>query len=134
MRAAVKSCRRSGWQAYIRGHEAVTSPRHRLTLRVAPPSVRGQMPLTIPSAAMRQMSESELARLVDSAFEWSADAVENYLAILDARLRAFEQRYEIATSQLDAALGAGTLRDTADVSEWLFWAHLRSDIARKARP
>jgi hypothetical protein len=92
------------------------------------------MPVTIPSAAMRQMSESELARVVDSAFQWSAEAVENYLAVLDARLRVFEQRYELSTSRLDAELSAGTLRDTAEVSEWLFWAHLRSDIARKARP
>ena len=92
------------------------------------------MPVTIPSAAMRQMSEAELARLVDAAFEWSAEAVENYLAVLDARLRVFEQRYEVPSSALDQALSTGTLRDTADVSEWLFWAHLRSDLAGKARP
>jgi hypothetical protein len=46
----------------------------------------------------------------------------------------FEQRYELATSALPDAMASGQLRDTADVSEWLFWAQLRSDLAREARP
>ncbi len=97
-------------------------------------NVRSQMPVTIPSAALRQMTEAERTRLVDSAFEWTPEALDNYLAVLDARLRVFEQRYELPSSALPEALATGRLHDTADVSEWLFWAHLRGDLAGKARP
>ena len=92
------------------------------------------MPVTIPSAALRQMSEAERTRLLDAAFAHSPKALANYLAVLDARLRVFEQRYELPTSALPEAMASGQLRDTADVSEWLFWAQLRSDLARETRP
>lgn len=92
------------------------------------------MPVTIPSAALRQMSEAERTRLLDAAFAHSPEALANYLAVLDARIRVFEQRYELPTSALPEAMASGQLRDTADVSEWLFWAQLRSDLAREARP
>lgn len=105
-----------------------------MTPQVARPNVRAQMPVTIPSAALRQMSAAERERLLADAFETSPEALANYLAVVDARLRVFEQRYEIPTSLLGEAMGSGKLRDTADVSEWLFWAHLRSDLARKTRP
>jgi len=74
------------------------------------------MPVTIPSAALRQMTEAERARLVDAAFDWSPEALENYLAVLDARLQVFEQRYELPSSALSEALSSGRLHDTADVS------------------
>lgn len=92
------------------------------------------MPVTIPSAALRQMTEEERTRVLDAAFADSPEALANYLAVLDARLRVFEQRYELPTSALPEAMASGQLRDTAEVSEWLFWAHLRSDLAREARP
>ena len=88
----------------------------------------------IPSAALRQMSEVERTRFLDAAFANSPDALANYVAVLDARLRVFELRYELPTSALPDAMASGQLRDTADVSEWLFWAQLRSDLAREARP
>ena len=92
------------------------------------------MPLTIPSAALRQMSEPDLERMLSHAFDANPEAEANFLAVLDARLRVFEQRYEVPTSALEQALASGRLHDTAEVSEWLFWANLRSDLAREARP
>jgi hypothetical protein len=92
------------------------------------------MPVTIPTAVLRQMTDAERERLLSDAFEVSPEALANYLAVVDARLRVFEQRYELPSAALPEAMASGQLRDTADVSEWLFWAHLRSDLARKARP
>jgi len=92
------------------------------------------MPVTIPSAALRHMSQEERTRLLEAAFAAAPEALANYLSVLDARLRVFEQRYELPSSEVHPALERGVLRDTADVSEWLFWAQLRSDLARKARP
>lgn len=98
------------------------------------PNVSSQMPVTIPSAALRQMTDAERARVLDAAFDWTPEALDNYFAVLDARLRVFEQRYELPSAALSEALATGRLHDTAEVSEWLFWAHLRSDLAGKARP
>lgn len=92
------------------------------------------MPVTIPTAVLRQMTDAERERMLGEAFDSSPEALANYLAVLDARLRVFEQRYELPSAALAEALGSGQLRDTADVSEWLFLAHLRSDLAGKARP
>jgi hypothetical protein len=41
--------------------------------------------------------------------------------VLDARLREYERRYEMPSSELRQALKRRVLRDTADVSEWLSW-------------
>jgi hypothetical protein len=91
------------------------------------------MPFTVSSAALRQMSEEERSRVIQAAFAQGPDALINYLIVLDAQLRVFEQRYELATADLGEALASGKLRDTADVSRWLFWAGLRSDLAGQAR-
>jgi hypothetical protein len=92
------------------------------------------MPVTIPSAALRLMTEAERERVLQDAFDVSGESLANYIAVLDAQLRVFEQRYELPSSALSDALAAGQLRDTADVSEWLFLARLRSELAREARP
>lgn len=92
------------------------------------------MPVTIPSAALRQMSEADRTRLLDTVFEWPEEVLANFLAVVDARLRVFEQRYELPSAALAEAVESGKLRDTADVSEWMFWANVRNDLARKARP
>ena len=93
------------------------------------------MPATIASADLRLMTDTERSRLLEAAFNSAPDALETYLAVLDARLRVFEQRYEMPSSVLGDALADGRLRDTKEVSEWMFWARLRDDlVARKARP
>lgn len=92
------------------------------------------MPVTIPSSALQQMSLEERDRLLEAAFAGSPEVLTNYLTVLDARLRTFEQRYELRSSDLRDALVHGTLRDTADVIEWLFWVDLRSHLDREARP
>jgi hypothetical protein len=89
------------------------------------------MPTTIPSADLRQMSEEERARVLEDALKGSPEALDNYLALLDARLREFEHRYEIPTSALADALRSGRLQDTADVSKWLYLAQLRDDISTR---
>ncbi|MBI3981726.1 MAG: hypothetical protein HY337_02360 [Gemmatimonadetes bacterium] len=75
------------------------------------------MPATIPSAALRHVSDEERTRLLEAAFAAAPEALANYVTVLDARLRVFEQRYELPSSELPRALGRGLLRDTADVSE-----------------
>ena len=105
-----------------------------MTPQIVLPNIGTTMPVTIPTAVLRQMGETERTQLIDAAFEWPPDALANYLAELDARLRVFEQRYELPSNNLAEALLSGRVYDTADVSAWLFWAELRSELAQKARP
>ena len=44
---------------------------------------------------------------------------EQMIVELRARLSAFENRHEAASARLRAALGQGTIRETAEVAEWL---------------
>ena len=97
-------------------------------------TITAVMPISIPSAALRQMDEAERTRVLNAAFDSSSESLSAYLAVLSARLRVYEQRYELPTSTLTAALASGALRETAEVSAWLFWAELRSQLAGKARP
>jgi hypothetical protein len=92
------------------------------------------MPVSIPSAALRQMEEAERTRVLNAAFDTTPEALAAYVAVLSARLLAFEQRYELPTSSLAEALDSGQLRETADVSAWLFWADLRGQLVGKTRP
>ncbi|MBK7351654.1 MAG: hypothetical protein IPI92_17510 [Gemmatimonadetes bacterium] len=91
------------------------------------------MPFTFPSSALRGMSSEERDRLLESAFTAPGEGLPAYLAVLDARLRVFEQRYELSSADLPSALAQGTLRETTEVSDWLFWAALRSQLARETR-
>lgn len=58
-----------------------------------------------------------------------------YLLALDARIRAFESRYELPTPDLLATLEAGRIQETAEICEWLFLASLRSRLGEaRAEP
>lgn len=92
------------------------------------------MPHTISSSDLRKMSAEDRERFVEAAFADSGEALAGYLDLLDTRLRVFEQRYEMPSSDLPAAVEAGQLPDTADISEWLFWADVRRQLARETRP
>jgi hypothetical protein len=105
-----------------------------LTTGAARPTFAGGMPVTIPSAALREMSDVERSRLLDAAFAEASATLANYVLVLEARLRVFEHRYELPSAELSSALENGLVRDTAEVSEWLFWFDLWSRLAREARP
>lgn len=54
---------------------------------------------------------------------------------LRARLDVFEARYEMASSEVLDALRAGTLRETAEVSEWLvIWGTYQSATHGRSTP
>ena len=93
------------------------------------------MPVTIAFSDLRNMTEEERSRVIAAALQEPPEAIDNYLLVLDARLREFEHRYELPTSALSGSLASGRLHETADIASWLFWAKLKDNIlARKARP
>lgn len=48
-------------------------------------------------------------------------------AVLDARIRSFEMRYEMTSDQLREGLRAGTIEETADIARWLFTLDARDN-------
>ena len=76
----------------------------------------------------RDDQERELAALTRAAARRDGQR-----AVLDSRIRRFELRYEMSSSQLRGALRNGTLRETAEIAEWLFWIETREEtVGRQA--
>lgn len=68
-----------------------------------------------------QQREAALADLVREA----TAAPNGHQTNLDRRLRAFEMRYEMSSDDMVAGFKAGTVRDTADIAEWLMLVRAR---------
>jgi hypothetical protein len=86
------------------------------------------------SADLALMSTEErdivLGRLVESA----TGPRNGQRAEIEARIRRFELRYEIASEQLLTELATGTRKETAEIAEWLFWLRVRDDSQDETRP
>ena len=54
-------------------------------------------------------------------------------AVLDARIRFFEQQYEMTSDELHQRLRSGQQTETADVSKWLFLLEARNGHEPVAR-
>ncbi len=91
------------------------------------------MAYSIPSAALGLMSEVERSRFLDAALGAPPEVVNEYILVLDARLRVFEARYELRSAELHEALASHHLPETAEISRWLFLAVLREHLAKEAR-
>jgi len=68
----------------------------------------------------RGHQERELAGLTRAATARAGQG-----AVLDSRIRRFELRYEMSSSQLRQGLASGAIRETAEIAEWLFWVETR---------
>jgi hypothetical protein len=95
-----------------------------------------EIPMTIPSSALAFMSEEERDRLLESAMARSAEILKDYMAVLDARLRKFEQRYELPSSELPAAgcPGARVRPRTQRVLPTIEPKHCGSRLTPTSRP
>lgn len=87
------------------------------------------MPHAISVSDLWRMTPEEQRRALLSLFEESRFQRGAALAVVDARLRMFEERYEIPSSLLSEALRSGRYPETAEVAEWLMWIGLRSRLA-----
>jgi hypothetical protein len=86
------------------------------------------MPVRVNSADLSRMSETDRARAFGLA---SPDTRIVYLKQVEAKLRDFEERYEMPSSELPKALETGQVRETGEVSQWRFWTYVRSQLAGK---
>ena len=84
--------------------------------------------VSIPSSALSVLSRKERGRLLDIAFSQSPRQIEAYLLILAARLRVFERRYEMPSTNLTEAMRSGAIRETREVRLWLSLVKLQQGI------
>ena len=91
------------------------------------------MPLTIPSSAYARLSDGERSAFLEAAFAETPDAMIAYRLTIQARLRVFEELYELSSHDLPAVLKSGKLPETANVSRWLFWCEVWNELDRETR-
>lgn len=73
-----------------------------------------------------QARDAALSRLVAEA----RGPANGHFAMAEARVRAFEQQYEMSSDELVERLRSGAQKETAEVAQWLFWC---SVLGRSAR-
>lgn len=91
------------------------------------------MPATVSSSDLRRLSPEERESFLADLYRESANSYRQLMTIIEARLREFESRYELASSAVGAALASGSLRETNEVREWMFWHHLRNRLGESSR-
>jgi hypothetical protein len=72
-----------------------------------------------------QQRDAVLARLMEEA-----RAPSNGFPEAVARIRAFEDRYEMTSAELVVRLSDGRQKETAEVAQWLFWLSVLKHSAR----
>jgi hypothetical protein len=70
------------------------------------------------------MTASERAAVIDRLTAEAKGPVNGLAVAALARIRTFESRYEMTSSQLLERLKSGEERETAEIAEWLFLLQL----------
>ncbi len=84
------------------------------------------MGYSIKASDLAAMSESERAIVLDELCAAANRPLNGQAAVMDARIREYEQRYEMSSRELLERLAAGVVHETADISRWLFWLDTRA--------
>lgn len=81
---------------------------------------QGNMPFRIGPSEIAAMTPAEQGAVLGKLVEEARNPSYETRAAFDARIRAFELRYEMSSEELKTKLGAGTVKETAEIAEWLF--------------
>lgn len=88
------------------------------------------MPTSVRLADLDALTPQELSDALAALVAEAQGPANGHFAMAEARVRAFEQRYEMTSAELHERLRNGTQRETAEVAEWLFWLALLKLRAR----
>ena len=89
------------------------------------------MPYHIKLSELGRLSRDEQETEFKSLTRASIATPNGTRAIVTDRIREFERRYEMKSAQLLEGLEQGTVRETADIAEWVFWLDTRDhSVAR----
>ncbi len=85
-------------------------------------------------AELANMSTNESDRVLANLVSSAKSPRNGQKAILEARIRGYELRYEMSSAKMREGLLTGSLRETADVAKWLLTlAALETNDPRQAR-
>lgn len=87
------------------------------------------IPYSVLTTDLRSMTEDERRQALAAIVQQGRGVQNGERAILNARIRAYEERYEMSSADLRDALRTGRARETADVARWLFWVEARDRSA-----
>lgn len=78
------------------------------------------MPQTVRLADLGALSPQERSKVIEQIVEAGLAPVNGQSLATATRLRALESQYEVSSDRLLEELRAGTRKETAEISEWLF--------------
>ena len=84
------------------------------------------MSYPIKLADLGQMSKDDQAKVLTDLTDSAKQNRNGQTAVMDARIRRFEQRYEMTSAELLKRLEGGEVAETAEISQWLFWLGARA--------
>ncbi|HEX5724436.1 MAG TPA: hypothetical protein VFX98_03170 [Longimicrobiaceae bacterium] len=89
------------------------------------------MPLSIRLNDLADMDETEREEALSSLVEAAKTNGAAGRAVLNARIRRFEERYEISSDEMLRRLASGEMKETAEIAKWLFLLNAtRERVAR----
>lgn len=78
------------------------------------------MPIRIRPSELSAMSTAEQAAMLGQLVEEARNPSYETRAAFESRIRAYELRYEMSSEELKSGLSNGSVKETAEIAEWLF--------------
>lgn len=74
---------------------------------------------------LRSLGKYDREQAIEALLGEAISPVNGQAMAIKARIQGFESRYEMTSAQLVDRLRRNSCMETAEISEWLFWLHLR---------
>jgi len=87
------------------------------------------MGLSIRLADLYEMTAEERDEVLGRLVREAVAPANGQLSEVDARVRTFEQQYEMSSAELLERLRQGTQVETAEIAQWLFWLEVQKRCA-----
>ena len=89
------------------------------------------MGLSVRLADLDGMTAQERDQLMGQLVNEATGPANGQLALVAARVKVFERRYEMSSDDLLERLRTGQQRETAEIAQWLFWLQVQRRSGRK---
>lgn len=83
-------------------------------------------------AQLRAMSEDARNRALARLVEAARQPVNGELRELDVEIKAYEDRFGFSSERMRSMVGAGEMRETLEVCDWLMTLNRRERLAKRA--
>jgi len=76
-------------------------------------------------ADLKALSKQDRENAIKGIRDEAIAPVNGQAFVMKAKIQAYESRYEMTSAQLRERLKTNTFRETAEISDWLFWLRVR---------